>query len=456
MSNRSDCSVSTCESPAEEAEKSYGVDEIDLVPTGRLGRRTVAISTLRPGRSPRSEGVEQEHVFRLAGSEAPLPPLLVDRELRVIDGMHRLLAALLQGRTTIEVELFEGSDEDAFLLAVSRNVVHGLPLSQVDRRAAAGRILRSHPQMSDRAIARIAGLSSRTVVSLRAGTAGGLAQSGTRVGRDGRARPLDATQGRLRAARILKDRPDASLREIARLAGTSPATVSDVRRRLAAGDSVVPLGDDGGRTGGERPPLERKARGGPVDPASVLEKLVRDPALRHKEEGRHLLRLLRLNAMAAEEWAYLSEVVPAHCGDLVAVLARQYAETWRGFAKELDERFRTAPETAVSANETTNNVPDEFGDDVSDDVGDDVSDDVLDDVEDDIAEDVRDDVGDRVTDEVTDEVTDGVTDGVGDGDTDDVTDVGGNNGTDEDVTDDGGKNVTDDATKDARAMFRKA
>jgi ParB-like chromosome segregation protein Spo0J len=361
MSNRSDCSVSTGESPGETAEKPDGVDGNDHGPAGRSddrpagwsAARTVVISALRPGESPRSAPVDQEHVVLLAGSDAPMPPLLVDRDLRVIDGLHRLLAALVQGRTTIEVEFFEGSDEDAFLLAVSRNVGHGLPLSAADRRAAATRILRSHPQLSDRAIARIAGLSARTVVGLRGDAAGGRAQSGTRVGRDGRTRPLDARQGRVRAARMLSERPDASLREIARLTGTSPATVSDVRRRLAAGEPIAPPGADGEGTSGEgtsgelpaaeRTALERRARVGPVDPASVLEKLVRDPALRHKEEGRHLLRLLRLNAMAAEEWAYLSEVVPAHCGDLVVVLARQYAATWRGFAKELDERFRSAP-----------------------------------------------------------------------------------------------------------------
>ena len=61
--------------------------------------------------------------------------------MRVVDGMHRLLAALLNGRQTIEAELFDGTADEGFLRAVRENVVHGLPLSQADRRAAAARII---------------------------------------------------------------------------------------------------------------------------------------------------------------------------------------------------------------------------------------------------------------------------------------------------------------------------
>jgi hypothetical protein len=60
--------------------------------------------------------------------------------MRVIDGMHRLLAASMNGRDTIEIRLSDGSPQDAFLRAVEANVTHGLPLSQADRRAAAKRI----------------------------------------------------------------------------------------------------------------------------------------------------------------------------------------------------------------------------------------------------------------------------------------------------------------------------
>ena len=42
--------------------------------------------------------------------------------MRVIDGMHRLRAAILNGRSSIEVEFFDGSDEEAFIRAVEQNV----------------------------------------------------------------------------------------------------------------------------------------------------------------------------------------------------------------------------------------------------------------------------------------------------------------------------------------------
>jgi ParB-like chromosome segregation protein Spo0J len=57
--------------------------------------------------------------------------------MRVIDGMHRLMAASLQGRESIDVMFFHGSEIDVFLRAVQENITHGLPLSQADRRAAA-------------------------------------------------------------------------------------------------------------------------------------------------------------------------------------------------------------------------------------------------------------------------------------------------------------------------------
>ncbi|WP_159026524.1 hypothetical protein [Streptomyces vietnamensis] len=56
-----------------------------------------------------------------------------------------------------------------------------------------------------------------------------------RRGRDGRMRSLDAAKARPRAAELIAERPDASLRHIAAPVGLSPATVSDVRRRLASG-----------------------------------------------------------------------------------------------------------------------------------------------------------------------------------------------------------------------------
>lgn len=326
-------------------------------PTVR-GVTSVPVASLLPADSPRLEGQAAEHVARLAAVETPLPPILVDRRsMRVIDGMHRLAAAFRKGEATILVDFFDGTAEEAFLRAVEANVTHGLPLSKEDRRAATERIIASHPAMSDRAIARVAGLGAKTVAAIRRNSAGGNAQLSARIGRDGKVRPLNSAEGRERAARLIAERPQASLREIARLAGVSPATVSDVRRRLLAGEPPVPEQTPlPARSGGERPesgtavpippepatpeglrPPTRTGRLPVPDPAALLDRLLSDPSLRHREEDRRLFRVLQRNAIEERGWSKLAAAVPSHCGDLVVDLARQYAETWLEVAQELDE-----------------------------------------------------------------------------------------------------------------------
>ena len=338
----------------------------------------VPVLSLRPADSPRLNGEDKAHIARLAETEAPLPPILVDkRTMRVIDGMHRLMAASLQGRETIDVRFFDGSEADIFLRAVQENIAHGLPLSQADRRAAAERILMSHPQMSDRAISHTAGLAARTVAAIRAkmvivggnGSHGRIPQSSARVGRDGRVRPLDSGVGRLRAAKLLEQEPTASLRDVARATGISPATVLDVRKRLERGESPVPgkpatnaartaadndatnVGRDaeiGNGSGGAAvpPPRPGSYPAAPPDPAVVVEKLLRDPSLRN-DSGKGLLRLLHVNAIGAEQLAAAAIAVPPHCVGVVVQIARQYANMWQEFAHELDGRARIIDPSAA-------------------------------------------------------------------------------------------------------------
>jgi ParB-like chromosome segregation protein Spo0J len=282
------------------------------------------------GESPRLDGHDEAHVARLADVEGPLPPILVDsRTMRVIDGTHRLMAAIARGEKTIEAEYFDGEADDAFLYAVKANVTHGFPLTQADRRAAAARILRSHPHMSDRAIAMVAGLGAKTVASIRKST-DELPLLTTRVGSDGRIRPLNSLEGRMRVAALLSERPSASLREVARQAGVSPATVGDVRKRLERGD--LPAGTRAGRP---QPVPE------PVAPGALVDTLLRDPSLRHNEVGRNLLGLLRHSATGAQHWNDFVAAVPPHCTGTVGQLAEQYARMWSQFAEEMGERART-------------------------------------------------------------------------------------------------------------------
>ena len=339
----------------------------------------VSLLSLHPADSPRLNGEDKAHIARLAETETPLPPILVDRRtMRVIDGMHRLMAASILGQETIDVIFFEGSEADVFLRAVEENVAHGLPLSQADRRAAAERIIASHPHMSDRGIGHSAGLAAKTVAAIRKRSSEGVPQSNARVGRDGKVRPLDSGIGRRRAAEVLTNQPNASLRDVARLAGISPATVLDVRKRLERGESPVPAGHTGqasaavtGTTAGNevaghgasahgdrgdavpasslrfklRPALQAAV---PPDPAAAVEKLLRDPSLRGNERGKGMLRLLHVNAVGAEQLPDAAATVPPHCVGIVVQLAHQYAKMWQDFAKELDGRARIIDPSAAT------------------------------------------------------------------------------------------------------------
>lgn len=272
---------------------------------------TVTVAALRGGGSPRQGGENLEHVRTLADTATELPPIIVRRsDMRVIDGMHRLRAARLRGETEIAVRYFDGDDQDAFVLAVRTNVTHGLPLSLADRKAAARRIVTSHPRWSDRMIATTAGLSAATVARIRReGTA---PAPTSRVGHDGRVRPVNSLERRRVARAILLADPNLSLREVARRAGISPETARSVRRRLPEGEPIPK-----------------------ADPATVVQQLRNDPTLRFSETGRQLLRLLEVRSVTADTWAAIAHNVPPHCRDAVARIAVECANTWRSFAEQL-------------------------------------------------------------------------------------------------------------------------
>ncbi|WAX81238.1 ParB and winged helix-turn-helix domain-containing protein [Streptomyces sp. KMM 9044] len=305
--------------------------------------RLVPVAALREGDSPRACTDNPEHLQMLAAAESSLPPIVVHRAtMRVIDGMHRLRAAVLRGRTEIEVQFFDGSEEDAFVFAVESNTRHGLALTFAERSAAAVRILRSHPHWADRAIASVTGLSAHTVTGLRRGGAVDReASPPVRLGRDGRVRPLNTAHGRREAGRLLMSSPDVSLREIARRTGISPATVRDVRDRVLRGLDPVPermRADARPVRPAPRqlPQRETPARGAAPAPdrdlTAVYQNLCQDPALRHSEKGRLLLRLLSALALPVTEWRSIADEVPAHRAGAVADLATEYARLWREFA----------------------------------------------------------------------------------------------------------------------------
>jgi ParB-like chromosome segregation protein Spo0J len=304
------------------------------------------IASLAPGDSPRLSGELSEHVQLLAESSGPLPPILVHRQrMRVIDGMHRLEAAILRGDDTIEAQFFDGNDADAFLTAVRLNVEHGLPLTRADREAAASRIVASHPQYSNRAIGAIAGLAPRTVASIRHRTGHGVETDvPARIGRDGRMRPLNSARARLVASEVITQQPNASLRQVADLVGLSPATVRDVRERMRRGDDPVPDRErrtDRRRVGQEDPRKPRRATAEPArDSRTILYNLSRDPSLRLSESGRLALRWLFARASGLEDGSQLVAGIPPHSVYVVLELARACAAEWLRIADLLERQLR--------------------------------------------------------------------------------------------------------------------
>ncbi|RFU38830.1 hypothetical protein DZF91_25610, partial [Actinomadura logoneensis] len=81
---------------------------------------------------------------------------------------------------------------------------------------------------------------------------------------------------------------------------------------------------------------DRRRPGGPASAREVLVRLMKDPALRHTDPGRELLRVLNAQALALDDWTGLVEAVPSHCREAVAGLARQTATAWEWFATVLD------------------------------------------------------------------------------------------------------------------------
>ena len=244
--------------------------------------------------------------------------------MSVIDGAHRLLAARMRGQEEIDARLFDGSRASCFVMAVRANVTHGLPLSLADRKAAARNIIRLYPDWSDRMIASVSGLAARTVAGLRRPPDAENTQLDGRVGLDGRARPMNPVERRRMAVGIITEHPEASLREIAQQAGISPETARKVRLQLRTGQS---------KSAGSQ--CRDTAE------SSALQALGRDPALRSREQGRLLLRMLSALDVLEDHGEEILRNIPLHNMTRVAEAARACSRAWERFA-DLAERQNVA------------------------------------------------------------------------------------------------------------------
>lgn len=307
---------------------------------------TVPTESLLPADSPRLDGENFDHVRLLAESDAILPPILVHRgSMRIVDGMHRLRVAQLRGDAEVRVEYFEGTELEAFIRAVQMNVTHGLPLTLADREAAAERIIRSSDLWSDRAVAKMTGLSAPTVKKIRAHALPVRpVESEARLGRDGRVRPMNSASGRQRASELIAAEPSLSLREIAKRAGISQGTARDVRKRVSRGEDPVPARVlagpkpvPDGLTGHSVAPA---TDGYPIDQSYVsdLNNLQKDPSLRLSGSGRFLLRWFGLHVISQEKRINLIKSLPTHNRARIAYLAKCCSRWWADFAQAVEQQ----------------------------------------------------------------------------------------------------------------------
>lgn len=293
---------------------------------------------------------DPEHVALVAELADSLPPILVHGPSgRVLDGSHRVQAARLTGRATVPALVYNGHFRDGFVVAVWANSKHGLPLSRQDRISAATKIIESHRTWSNRMIAGVAGISPVTVAAIRRKMAAELTQGASRMGLDGRVRPVDRSAGRERASNLWQESPDSTVRAIARRAGVSPATALDVRKKLQSGlDPIQPrqqtrtypsAQEKGTSISAGFATLPSPLQRTPGEPSHLnlaLARLMRDPSMRQTDSGRELLRLLDFTTTILKNYEQLATNIPDHCAWSICDIARKYAEMWERFADQLE------------------------------------------------------------------------------------------------------------------------
>ena len=382
--------------------------EFDPKNLERLPARDVLVNMLSAGMSLRRSGTDAAHIRLLADAagSVELPPILVQIDgYRVIDGLHRLEAAKLRGDSSIRARFVDCSNSEALVIAMKANGSHGLPLSKSDRMSGAQRVLSSHPDWSDRAVARITGLSAKTIASLREKSSEATSLDGKRIGRDGRRRPVGPGEGRLRAAEYIAEHPNAPLRQVARETDVSLGTVHDVSARLRRGESPERSGRRTADAAAQPQPLRSVHPVQPVQPVhpvrsvqlsgepsrpvsavpggefpggadcggaahvplrvassidsapqrrnhtdeipawtTVAAKMAADPTIRYTAGGREFLRWMQLHAAEPDDgWRELVDAVPAHWLGVIAPIAERIGKEWSLLAEGLKTRQDMMP-----------------------------------------------------------------------------------------------------------------
>lgn len=303
-----------------------------MTPEGIDGEsEAVEIKLLKAGLSPRVAEQDLEHAKALAHRLDDCPPVIVHRAtMTIIDGVHRILAAKMLGRKLVKIRYFDGSFEEAYFEGVRANVTHGKPLTLSERELAATKILEMRGEWSNRLVGDMCALSDKTVARLRAAMSSH-PDSGSRIGRDGRKRPLGTSEVRTKIATAILDDPRVSTKKLAESFVASPSTIRDVRRRLERGEEPIVRNRRVTDVGYQAPPTQ--SSGLPIEWS-------KDPAINALPNGLAFGRWLDLTSIKEIDWLPTVEIVPLGRIPHLINEGRLRAIEWGRFVSTLEERAR--------------------------------------------------------------------------------------------------------------------
>ena len=148
------------------------------MPTPKIQTRPLSELTIDESIDPRSTERSTERIAEYADNVENLPPILVDTEGRVIDGIHRYRAHELAAKDEIKVQVVNVDTRlKAITASVRSNALHGLGLTREELRESA--IAMYVEGAKDDLIAKTIGRSAKTVHNYLKTSQGGMEIPGT-------------------------------------------------------------------------------------------------------------------------------------------------------------------------------------------------------------------------------------------------------------------------------------
>jgi ParB-like chromosome segregation protein Spo0J len=130
---------------------------------------SIVINANTQSREAINDDVVAEYAERMREGDK-FPPVVVFHDgskYFLADGFHRVLAAERNDFRDILADVRKGTRADALKYSLGANITHGLKRTNADKRHAIGIALREFPELSDRAIAEMCGVSNQSVANHR-------------------------------------------------------------------------------------------------------------------------------------------------------------------------------------------------------------------------------------------------------------------------------------------------